>query len=149
MKKLLSYLLNVAFVCVLFVVSVFADGGNSSVGFLGIIGWLKANWESVLAIIGGFVSVATIIVKLTPTPKDDNALATLIRLLSVFSLVNPDGSFIGKKSEWIIKVAKWGFVYYKAKEKGYIPKIEITDRLYMPISKEVVEGKFIKLTWRF
>lgn len=99
MKKLLSFLLSVVVVCVLFVVSVFADGGNSSVGFLGIIGWLKANWDSVLAIVGGVVSVATTIVKLTPTPKDDNALATLIRLLSVFSLVNPDGSFIGKKSE--------------------------------------------------
>lgn len=114
-----------------------------------IITWLKMNWDSVLAIIGGVVSVATIIVKLTPTPKDDNALATLIRILSVFSLVNPDGSFIGKKEDWILKVAKWGFVYIKAKQKGYIPKIEFTDKLYMPISKEVVKGKFIKLTWRF
>lgn len=64
-----------------------------------IITWLKANWESVLAIIGGIVSVATIIVKLTPTQKDDNVLATLIRILSIFSLVNPDGSFIGKKED--------------------------------------------------
>lgn len=64
-----------------------------------IITWLKANWESILAIIGGVVSVATIIVKLTPTPKDDNALATLIRVLSIFSLVNPDGSFIGRKDD--------------------------------------------------
>ena len=64
-----------------------------------IITWLKANWESILAIIGGVVSVATVIVKLTPTQKDDNALATLIRILSVFSLVNPDGSFIGKKED--------------------------------------------------
>ena len=46
-------------------------------------------------------------------------------------------------------MAKYGFMYVKAKEKGYIPKIEITDKLYMPISKEVVKGKFIKLTWRF
>ena len=99
MKKLLMFVVNAVVVCVVFVASAFADGGNSSVGFLGIIGWLKANWDSVLAIVGGVVSVATIIVKLTPTPKDDNALATLIRLLSVFSLVNPDGSFIGKKSE--------------------------------------------------
>ena len=64
-----------------------------------IITWLKTNWDSVLAIIGGVVSVATIIVKLTPTQKDDNVLATLIRLLSVFSLVNPDGSFIGRKDD--------------------------------------------------
>lgn len=114
-----------------------------------IITWLKMNWDSVLAIIGGIVSVATIIVKLTPTQKDDNALATLIRILSIFSLVNPDGSFIGKKDNWILTIAKYGFIYVKAKEKGYIPKIEITDKLYMPISKEWKTGRFIKLTWRF
>lgn len=99
MKKLLMFVVNAVVVCVVFVASAFADGGNSATGFLGIIAWLKANWESVSAIVGGIVSVATVIVKLTPTPKDDNALATIIRLLSVFSLVNPDGSFIGKKSE--------------------------------------------------
>ena len=64
-----------------------------------IITWIKANWESILAIIGGVVSVATIIVKLTPTQKDDNVLATIIKILSIFSLVNPDGSFIGKKED--------------------------------------------------
>jgi hypothetical protein len=46
-------------------------------------------------------------------------------------------------------VAKWGLVYIKAKNKGYIPEIEFTDKLYMPISKEWVDGKFIKLKWRF
>ena len=30
-----------------------------------------------------------------------------------------------------------------------MPKIEFTDRLYMPISKEVIKGNFVKLTWRF
>ena len=64
-----------------------------------IITWIKANWESILAIIGGIVSVATIIVKITPTQKDDNVLATIIKILSIFSLVNPDGSFIGRKDD--------------------------------------------------
>ena len=58
-----------------------------------IITWLKANWESILAIIGGVVSVATIIVKLTKTETDDKILAKIIKVLSIFSLVNPDGSW--------------------------------------------------------
>lgn len=58
-----------------------------------IITWLKANWDSVLAIIGGIVSVATIIVKLTKTDTDDKILAKIIKVLSIFSLVNPDGTW--------------------------------------------------------
>ena len=58
-----------------------------------IITWLKMNWDSVLAIIGGVVSVATIIVKLTKTDTDDKILAKIIKVLSIFSLVNPDGTW--------------------------------------------------------
>lgn len=50
----------------------------------------------VLQLIGGVVSVATLFVKLTPTTKDDVLVGKLIKLLSVFSLCNADGSFIGK-----------------------------------------------------
>ena len=50
-----------------------------------------------LAIIGGVVSVATIIVKLTPTQKDDAVLGKIIAVLSALSLVNTDGSFVGAK----------------------------------------------------
>ena len=64
-----------------------------------LIMWLKANWGSVLEIIGAVVTLATLIVQITPTQKDDNALATIIRILAIFSLVNPDGSFIGKKDK--------------------------------------------------
>ena len=46
-------------------------------------------------------------------------------------------------------MAKWGIVYYKVKNSPYMPKIEVTNKLYMPISNEFVKGKFIKLTWRF
>lgn len=54
---------------------------------------------SILQLIGGVVSVATLFVKLTPTAKDDAALAKIIKVLSVFSLCNADGSFIGAKEE--------------------------------------------------
>lgn len=59
--------------------------------------WIQTHGKDILAIIGGVVTVASLIVKLTPTPKDDRILARIITLLSAFSLCNPDGSFIGQK----------------------------------------------------
>ena len=52
--------------------------------------------NEVLQIIGAAVALATLIVKLTPTQKDDNVLAKIIKVLSALSLCNADGSFIGK-----------------------------------------------------
>lgn len=62
-----------------------------------LINWCTQHWQDVLAIIGGVVSVATIIVKLTPTQKDDAVLGKIIAILSALSLVNTDGSFVGAK----------------------------------------------------
>ena len=59
-----------------------------------MISWLQANWKDVLAIIGGVVTVSSIIVKLTPTQKDDAFLDKVIKVLSAFSLFNPDGSMV-------------------------------------------------------
>ncbi|MGN0016529.1 MAG: hypothetical protein ACI37O_04240 [Candidatus Avelusimicrobium sp.] len=60
------------------------------------ITWVTNHWKDVLAVIGGVVGVATLIVKLTPTQKDDAVLAKIIKVLSALGLCNPDGSFIGK-----------------------------------------------------
>lgn len=62
-----------------------------------LINWCTQHWQDVLAIIGGVVSVATVIVKLTPTQKDDAVLGKIIAVLSALSLVNTDGSFAGVK----------------------------------------------------
>lgn len=62
-----------------------------------LINWCTQHWQDVLAIIGGVVSVATVIVKLTPTQKDDAVLGKIIAVLSALSLVNTDGSFVGAK----------------------------------------------------
>lgn len=59
-----------------------------------MISWLQANWKDVLAIIGGVVTVASIIVKLTPTQKDDAFLAKVIKVLAALSLFNPDGKLV-------------------------------------------------------
>ena len=61
--------------------------------------WITNHWTDILAWIGGVVSCATIIVKLTPTQKDDTILAMVIKVLSALSLCNADGSFIGKKED--------------------------------------------------
>lgn len=64
-----------------------------------IINWCTQHWDDVLAIIGGVVAVATVVVKLTPTQKDDGVLAKIITVLAAFSLVNPDGSVVGEKAD--------------------------------------------------
>lgn len=64
-----------------------------------ILIWIKSNYSTILEIIGAVVTLATIIVKLTKTEKDDAILSKIIKVLSIFSLVNPDGSFIGKKED--------------------------------------------------
>lgn len=55
--------------------------------------------EELLQIIGAVVALATLVVKLTPTTKDDGILAKMIKVLSALSLCNADGSFIGQKEK--------------------------------------------------
>ena len=64
-----------------------------------MINWIQAHWKDILAIIGGVVTVASLIVKLTPTQKDDTVLAKIIKILAALGLFNPDGSIVGKKVE--------------------------------------------------
>ncbi len=59
--------------------------------------WIQTHGKDILAIIGGVVTVASLIVKLTPTPKDDRIWARIITILSALSLCNPDGSFTSPK----------------------------------------------------
>lgn len=53
-----------------------------------VISFIQNHWDELLAIIGGVVSIASIIVKLTPTTKDDNVLNTIINFLAKLSIVN-------------------------------------------------------------
>ena len=58
--------------------------------------WITTHWDDVLAIIGGVVLVVSTVVKLTATTKDDTVWAKVLAVLAALSLVNPDGSVLGK-----------------------------------------------------
>ncbi len=58
--------------------------------------WITTHWNDVLAIIGGIVVVVSTVVKLTATEKDDTVWAKILSVLAALSLVNPDGSVVGK-----------------------------------------------------
>ena len=64
-----------------------------------MITFMTEHYDEVLQLIGAAVALATLVVKLTPTQKDDNVLAKMIKVLSALSLCNADGSFIGKADE--------------------------------------------------
>lgn len=49
--------------------------------------WLLSNWETIFAIWGMVVALCTAIVKWTPTQKDDNFLAKIVKWADVFSVV--------------------------------------------------------------
>lgn len=57
-----------------------------------MIEWIKNNYQDILAIIGGIVTTASIIVKLTPSQSDDSILGKIIKVLSALGIFNPDGS---------------------------------------------------------
>lgn len=54
----------------------------------GIIAWIQANWVNVAQIYAGIVAVASIIVKMTPTLKDDDALLAIIKWIAKYLALN-------------------------------------------------------------
>ena len=56
-----------------------------------IIPFVIAHAEDIVAILGGIVVTARIIVKLTPTPKDDSVLEKIVGILKHLGL-HIDGS---------------------------------------------------------
>lgn len=61
--------------------------------------WLSAHYKDILAIFGAAVALASAIVKLTPTQKDDNVLSRIIKVLVLLSLYNEDGTMDNKTED--------------------------------------------------
>jgi putative heme iron utilization protein len=68
-----------------------------------MIDWLIQNWEHIAAGFGMLVAFCTAVVKMTPTQKDDNVLAKIVKWADVFSIV-----FTKKDAEVIAKALKKG-----------------------------------------
>jgi hypothetical protein len=51
--------------------------------------WATTHWQDILAVYGATVALATIVVKLTPSQKDDAVLSWVVKLADWFSTVNP------------------------------------------------------------
>jgi hypothetical protein len=51
-----------------------------------MIDYLTANWAEILLIVTSIHAAASVIVKLTPTPKDDEALAKIMKLFEAIAL---------------------------------------------------------------
>jgi hypothetical protein len=54
-----------------------------------MIEFVKNHYNDLLAIVGAAVSLATLVVKLTPSQADDTILAKIVAVLDHLSVVNP------------------------------------------------------------
>jgi hypothetical protein len=55
--------------------------------------WITSNWGSIISVIIGLLSVASVITKLTPSPADD---AVVSKLLAWVSFLQPRGAGVLK-----------------------------------------------------
>lgn len=62
-----------------------------------MVNFITEHYDEVLQIFGALVALITLITKITSTKKDDTVWAKVLKVLAALSLVNPDGSVIGKK----------------------------------------------------
>ena len=56
---------------------------------MNILTWFQAHWLEISAAITSAIGLASIIVKLTPTPKDDTILAKVVGFLGKWIALNP------------------------------------------------------------
>jgi len=54
----------------------------------GIIAWFTAHWADFISIYLQVIGVASIIVKLTPTLKDDDVLKNIVRFIGKYLALN-------------------------------------------------------------
>lgn len=61
--------------------------------------WITQHWHDVLEVFGAVVAAVSVFMKLFATEKTQGVWAKILKVLSILSLVNPDGSIVGKREE--------------------------------------------------
>lgn len=56
-----------------------------------IVNWIQNNWTNILNVIAYLIATASIIVKLTPTLKDDDALKGIITFIGKYIALDKYG----------------------------------------------------------
>ena len=51
-----------------------------------VLEWIKNNGANIMAVLGAVIVLARIVVKLTPTPKDDSVLEWIVKMLKTVGL---------------------------------------------------------------
>jgi hypothetical protein len=59
--------------------------------------WLKENYDNICVVITALITFCSVVVKLTPTDKDDKILSKIISILDTFSIFNPKNKEVKDK----------------------------------------------------
>lgn len=64
-----------------------------------VIEFFQAHWNELCAAVTALIAFCSIVVKLTPSQKDDAILAKVIKVLDYLSIVNPKGTRVVKDED--------------------------------------------------
>jgi hypothetical protein len=59
--------------------------------------WLKENYDNICVVITALITFCSVVVKITPTDKDDKILSKIISILDTFSIFNPKNKEVKDK----------------------------------------------------
>ena len=62
-----------------------------------MLDWLKENYDNICVVITALITFCSVVVKLTPTDKDDKILSKVISILDTFSIFNPKNKEVKDK----------------------------------------------------
>ena len=62
-----------------------------------MLDWLKENYDNICVVITALITFCSVVVKVTPTDKDDKILSKIISILDTFSIFNPKNKEVKDK----------------------------------------------------